>query len=177
MFSAYQRRVNPGLIVAYLLAVLLVIGIGILAAVRLKQIGTTVDDLTNHLAVDRALADNIVSQVLLVQFYANRYVRTQLQTDLDHFNEAFAGLEKLLHQADREITDPERAEMLELIEPAVEKYGDTFKQIAELVRERQRIRSETLDAQELVIENNLTALRMHVVSLNGPDVFLSFSYN
>ncbi len=171
MLNLFENKAT--LTVAYLVAVLLVVAIGILAAVRLHRISAAMDDLTNNLAADIALSKEIVNQVLLTRFYANKYVNTQDQTDLDHFNQAFAGLEELLLQASEQIADPERGEMIRRITLAVEAYGDAFGQVAELIRRRQRIQSEVLDVNGLQIDDRLTALRMHVISLDDPRAFLA----
>ena len=173
MSKIVQSKISAGFVLGYLAVLLVVVAIGILATVRLNQISASVDDLTNNLAANMALSKEIASQILLARFYANRYVSTQSQADLDRFHEEFARLEVLLGQADRQITNPERVEMLDRIEPAVNEYGDTFKEVAELIRKRQRIHSEVLDVQGLLIENELTALRIHVISLNEPLAFLA----
>ena len=174
MFRIFQSKTGARFVLSYLAIVLVVIVIGILAVVRLNQISASVDNLTNNLAQDRALSDDIVNQILLARLYANKYVRAQGQAELDHFHEEFAKLEALLIQADRQITNPERVEMLNRIKLAATEYGDTFKEVAELIRKRQRIQSEVLDVQGLTIENKLTALRLHANTLNDPLVFLSF---
>ncbi len=161
------------LTIGYLAAVLLVVGIGILAAVRLYRISDAMDALTNDLAADIVLSKEIVNQVLLTRLHAHEYVNTQEQTDLDRFNQAFAGLKELLLQAEEQITTPERVAMLERIAPTVEAYGDAFRQVAELIRRRQRIQSEVLDVNGLQIDDRLTALRMHVVSLEDPRAYLA----
>jgi len=175
MLLTLKRRVGTRIVLSYLVALSLVIGIGILAIVQLNRISAIVNDLTNNLAVDRGFSKDIVNQALLARFYANKYVRTQSQTDEDHFNDEFAKLEGLLIQADRQITNPERVEMLNRIKPAVKEYGDTFQEVAELVRKRQRIHSEVLDVQRLVTLSKLAALRVHALSLDDPAVFLAFA--
>jgi signal transduction histidine kinase len=161
------------LTIGYLAAVLLVVGIGILAAVRLHRISDAMDALTNDLAADIVLSKEIVNQVLLTRLHAHEYVNTQKQTDLDRFNQAFAGLNELLRQADEQITAPERVAMLQRIAPTVEAYGEAFRQVAELIHRRQRIQSEVLDVNGLQIDDRLTALRMHVVSLEDPRAYLA----
>ncbi|MEA3396796.1 MAG: histidine kinase dimerization/phospho-acceptor domain-containing protein, partial [Chloroflexota bacterium] len=173
MPKIFQNRTGAGFVLSYLIVLLIVIGIGILATVRLDQISASVDNLTNNLAADMLLSKEIVSQTLLTRFYANKYISTQSQTDLDHFNAEFAELAAFLGQAGQQITDPERVEMLNRIESAVSEYGDTFNRVVELVRERQRIQSQVLDVQELLIKNQLTSLRIHVISLNDPMAFLA----
>ena len=173
MPKIFQNKIGAGFVLSYLLVFSIVIGIGILATVRLDQISASVDDLTNNLAADMALSKEIVNQTLLTRFHANKYISTQSQADLDHFNAEFAELETLLVQADRQITDPERVEMLNRIKPAVSEYENTFNKVVELVRNRQRIQSQVLDVQELLIKNKLTSLRIHVISLNDPMAFLA----
>ncbi len=170
-----ERRIGLKALVPYVIALLFVIGIGILAIVRLNQISNAVDVVTNQLAAEEELADQIVSQALLIRFYANRYVRTQLQADLDQFEAAFDQLEALLDEADPFITDPERRALLGRIASAVDQYGTTFRQVADLIEERLDVRAEVLDVQSLILENRLTALRVHVASLEQPDAFLSLS--
>jgi signal transduction histidine kinase len=166
---------NPALTAIYVAALILVVAIGILAAVRLHRISDAMDDLTNNLAADIVLSKEILNQVVLIRFHAHRYVNTQDQTDLDQFNGAFATLSDLLLQANEQITAPERVAMLERIDPAVEAYGEAFGQIATLIRRRQRVQSEVLDVQGLQTDDRLTALRMHVVSLDDTGAFLAVS--
>ncbi len=167
-------RLKTRLLPIYLVALILVVGIGGLALVRLNQISVTVDNLTNELAVDRALSKDIVSQIFLTRFYANRYVRTQDQRDLDAFNAAFAQLKALLVEADAQITCPERVTMLNRIDKAVATYGETFEEVTVLVKRRQRIYAEVLDIQNLAMENALLALRVDVGFSGNMDVFLAF---
>ncbi|MBU0510303.1 MAG: diguanylate cyclase [Chloroflexi bacterium] len=175
MSAVAKLNASAVFILSYLITLSLVIGIGVLATILLNRISASVDDLTNNLAVDIGLSKDIVSQTLLVRLYANKYVRTQSQVDEDHFNEEFARLEEILLQADLQITNPERVEMLDRIKLAVEEYGDTFGEVVRLIRKRQRIHSEVLDVQGLMIENKLTALRVHTISLNNPAVFLAYT--
>ena len=169
-----RGRFGLGALLAYLLAIALVISIGILALVQLGRISSTVDELTGDLAVQRGLAKDIVHQALLTRFYAQRYVRTQQQSDVDRFRREFARLEELLISAEAQITDPDRAEMLGRIRSAADDYEETFETLVTLIRNRQRINAEVLDIQEHVMRDKLTALRVHSVFVNDPSVFLAF---
>ncbi len=169
-----EHPFGSGALLAYLLALALVLGIGALALVQLGRISTTVDGLTNDLAVERGLAKDIVNQVLLTRFYAHRYVRTQSQQDVDRFDQEFRRLEDLLRAADDQITDPRREAMLRHIESAALTYDTTFEEVASLIRTRQRINAEVLDIQEHVMRDKLTALRVHSVFVDDPGVFLAF---
>ncbi len=167
-------KLKTRLLPVYLIALVLVVGIGALALVRLNQISVTVDNLTNELAMDRALSKDIISQILLTRFYANRYVRTQSQDDLDAFNGAFVQLEVLLNEADAQIEHPARVQMLDRIDAAVTTYGETFEEVTALVKRRQRIYAEVLDIQDLAMENTLSALRVDAGFSGNMDIFLAF---
>jgi len=174
MLLFLQRRVGAKIILGYVLALILMIGIGGFAIARLDQINATVNNLTGRLAVERGLAQDIVTQIALTRFYANRFVRTQDQADQDQFGAEFAKLDNQLAQAEQLITDSGRRQKLKLVRPAVQDYHDSFNSVAALIRKRQNIESEILDVQRLIVENKLTALRVHVNSLNDPQAFLAF---
>ncbi len=167
-------KLKTRLLPVYLIALALVVGIGTLALGRLNQISVTVDNLTNELAVDRALSKDIINQILLTRFYANRYVRTQSQDDLDAFNVAFAQLEVLLAEADTQIVCPARVTMLDRIDAAVVTYDETFEEVTALVKRRQCIYAEVLDIQNLAMENALSALRVDAGFSGNVNLFLAF---
>jgi PAS domain S-box-containing protein len=175
MLAFLRRRVGLKIILGYLIALALMVGIGFFALTRLDQINSTVDNLTNKLAVERSLAQDTVSQIWLARFYANKYVRTQAQVDLDQFDAEFKKLGDLLVRADTVITDAARREKLNAIKPNVQDYGDAFGQVAELIRQRQKMKSEILDVQGLLVDNKLAALRIGVNALSDPQAFLAFS--
>ncbi|MFQ5576639.1 MAG: ATP-binding protein [Anaerolineae bacterium] len=173
MLALIRREIGPWLVAGHSIALLLVIGLGIFAVVRLNRIGAATERLTNQLAVERALADDIVSQVALVRFYASKYVRTQKQADLDRFDEAFARLQDLLARSERHITNSRRFAQLRLIEVAVQEYSDGFQEATQIINRRQAVRSHVLNVQELEIDNKLAALRVYVNTQRDPALFLS----
>lgn len=174
MVRLFKYPSQDRLLPVYLVALVLVIGVGVLALIKLNQIKDNLDILTNELAVDRALSKDIVSQILLPRFYANRYVRTQSQADLDRYNEAFANLDALLSRAGRLITNPQRAAMLSRINTTVEMYGATFEDVSMLVQNQQRVYDEVIDIQGLAFETTLTALRIHIAFLGEGSTSLAF---
>lgn len=171
---SHRQGYGPGALLAYFLTIALVAGIGALALVQLGRISATVDELTGDLAVQRGLAKDIAHQVLATRFHAQRYVRTQSQSDVDRFRREFDRLEDLLARAEAQITDPERAEMLGQIHTAADDYEEVFQEVVTLIRNRQRINAEVLDIQEHAMRDKLTALRVHSVFVNDPSVFLAF---
>lgn len=174
MRGLLQRRVSAKIILSYLVALLGMIAIGFVAIYQLDRINAKVGDLTDRLAVERGLAQEVVSQVWLVRFHANKYVQTQSQADLDKFNTEYARLEDLLVRADDLTTDAQRRAKLEQIKQGVQDYGDAFRQVTTLIKRRQTIQFGTLDVQGLLVENELVALRVGVIALGNPQAFLAF---
>lgn len=174
MLTLFKRKLSAKIILGYLAPLALMLGLSLLTLTRFNSVSTSVDILVTRLAAERWFAEEIVHQILSARFYANKYVRTQSQTDLDSFRAEFAALEEMLARADHVITSPERMALLNDIKPRVEEYGDAFNQVAALIRRRQKVQSEVLDVQGLLIENKLAALRVNINQLNDPQVFLAF---
>lgn len=169
-----ENPFGSGALLAYLLALVLVVGIGALALVQLGRISSTVDMLTNDLAVQRSLVKDIVNQVLLTRFYAHRYVRTQRQRDADRFDQEFTRLTQRLQSADDLIAEPGRVALLARIEVAAQSYEATFEEVTDIIRRRQRINAEVLDIQIHAMRDKLTALRVHSAFADDRSVFLAF---
>jgi PAS domain S-box-containing protein len=174
MFSGLKRHSSIGILLSLLVALLLIIGMGGLALLQLNRISSTVDNLTNQLAVERGLSKDIVGQVQVVRFHMNVYVSTKSQTDLDRFYKAYNELTRLLARAETSCSDEVRQAMLAEINLAVEAYGNTFDEVVKIIRKQQGIQAEILDIQEHIIEDRLFALRIHSTFLNEPQIFLAF---
>jgi signal transduction histidine kinase/DNA-binding response OmpR family regulator/HPt (histidine-containing phosphotransfer) domain-containing protein len=93
---------------------------------------------------------------------------------LDQYHAQFANLEKLLDAIKAKVVNPERAQMVSSIQRDVSKYGDAFAQAGAIILNEQRIQSDVLDLQGLILDNKLSALRIHINSLNDPQTFLAF---
>ncbi|GAB4424478.1 MAG: hypothetical protein Kow0031_03480 [Anaerolineae bacterium] len=152
-------KVGTKIIAGYIIALALMAAIGAVALVRLGNIETTVTNLSDNLAMDQKLADDMVSQILLARFYANKYIRGSSQADLDRYNEEFTNFENLLAEADREITAAERVQMLESIHQGVDTYNTTFEEIVKLMNARQQIVTGVLDVNGPEAERLLQQLR------------------
>jgi len=170
----FKTSVEAKILLGYLIAIVLMVMVSVLGLLQLRQINNTVDILTNQLASNQKLADDVAHQIVLAQFHASRYVRTQNQADLDNFNQTFVELQALLALANEQIIAPERRVMLDKMGPDVKNYGDAFNQVARLIKKRQQLQQQVLGVQDFVIEQKLSALRIYVNSLNDPKLFLAF---
>ncbi|MCB9079035.1 MAG: MCP four helix bundle domain-containing protein, partial [Anaerolineaceae bacterium] len=140
------------------IALALMIVVGGVAIVQLNTIDSTVSDLANSLAVDQHLADQIESKILLVRFYANKYIRDQKSEDLTHYQEALTGIETLLTEADTKIIKPQRVEMLHQVETGVQTYKSTFAEVTQLIADREQTVSTILDIEGPLAQQKLDQL-------------------
>jgi len=173
MLTFFRRRVGAKIAIGYVLLAALMFAMGWLAVARLGEISATVDDLTNRLEVERQLSADIAQRILWVRFYANRYVLTHEQAELDAFEAQFSQLETSLARV-QAIDDPQRVLMFRSIQQAVYEYDSVFSEAVLLIREEETVQAEVLNVQGLILENKLAALRVHSNSLNDARVFLSF---
>ncbi|MCB0165163.1 MAG: HAMP domain-containing protein [Anaerolineae bacterium] len=140
------------------IALALMVLVGGVAIVRLNTIENTVSDLADNLAVDQHLADQIESKILLVRFYANKYIRDQKPKDTTQYQEALTGFETLLTEADTKITKPERVEMLRQIETGAQIYKTTFAEVMQLITDRDQTVSTILDVEGPLAQKKLDQL-------------------
>lgn len=142
------------------LIILMLMGlIGGLAIFQFSQIKYTITNLSDNLAKDQHLADQIVARILLTRFYANKYIKNNIADDLARFNEEFSYFEELLSEASVEITKDERVKMLTAIKAGVNNYGENFKKVIQLINKRNEVLSKILNIQGPLAEQKLEQLQ------------------
>ncbi len=163
-----NMRVGVKIIAGYL-AVLTLMGIvGTVALVRTGDAGTIVDELTNDLAVDRQLGNDIAVDIVLARFYAAKYTDTRDITYLDKYRNTITSLDASLAQAKDLITNPERVKLLDQIKTDTATYVDTFQQIVTYMDERTQTQTSILDVQGPLGESEIGQLRESL--FNGRDL-------
>jgi len=159
MNSFNNLKVGTKIFSGFLIILVLMAVVGGLAIFQITRIDATVTDLADHLAKDQHLSDQMVSRILLVRFYANKYIRRQQPDDLNRFNEEFAHFEALLAEAGKEITKEERVKMLTTIKAGVQEYGKHFAKVTRLMDKRHKMLREELNVQGPLAEQKLEQLR------------------
>ena len=142
--------------------------------VRLGRLSQAIIELTDQTSVERALVEDIVHLLLEGRFYANKYIRTENQDDLDEFLVTFAQVESIFEQAEQQVSSSVKPVLLDQIRPKLTEYEDIFAEIVLLINQRREIQSAKLDIQALVLENELSALRIHVNSLDIAEISLAY---
>ena len=106
LFNRFSVGVK--IIAGYVIALTLMVVVGVVAIVRLNEVGDTVSDVTDDLALDRQLGNDVVAEILLTRYYANKYTATQNQNLLDRYTEELSNLEQILAVAETAITSSAR---------------------------------------------------------------------
>jgi len=150
--------VGAKIIAGYVIALTLMVVVGVVAIVRLNEVGGTVADVTDNLAVDRQLGNDMVAEILLVRFYANKYTATQNQNLLDRYTEELSNLEQILAVAETEITSVERATLLDEIQADTATYRSAFEEVSVIVQTRYQVQSDVLEVQGPLAESELIEL-------------------
>ncbi|MCB0155442.1 MAG: HAMP domain-containing protein, partial [Anaerolineae bacterium] len=156
----------------YLIAIALLVIVGWVAISRINTIGTTVHDLADNLASDQYVAEQIVTQVLLTRFYANKFIRDHDAAYLPQFEAEFANLQTVLAQAETQITQPERAELLATIKTKAELYEETFLTINSLIAARDETIDDVLDVQGPLAQEKLAQL--HRLAYEDDRLFIAY---
>lgn len=174
MSQKFNKAIFTRIILGYLLGLSLMIGIMILASVRLNKINHTVENLTGRLANTRELSSDIVNRTLKLRFYAEQYTRTEKYSQLLAVNTEIDGLRSTLEKIQNLTLQSEQKKEINLISRLKKEIDKKIKTISGLIMNRQLLLATEFKKQELIIENELSAIRVNVNELRQRKVYLSF---
>jgi methyl-accepting chemotaxis protein len=152
-------KIGTKILAGYIVILLVMAVVGAVALINLGRLQGIVVDLTSNLEVDRQLTDSISQQILRARLYAVSYIKDEDQADLDSYGARFIELEKLISQADIQITKPERIAMLSSIKEGTAKYNSAFGQIVQVIQTRSSLINNVLDIQGPLAEKNLDQIQ------------------
>jgi methyl-accepting chemotaxis protein len=152
-------KVGTKIRVGFIILLVIMTIISAVAVFHLSKIRTTVTDLTDNLAGDQHMSDQMVANILQIRFYAHRYLRTENSDELNRFHEELARFEALLAQADKKISQTERVKMLATIKQGVQDYRNYFSKISQLMSDRHQLVWKKLNVVGPKAENQLEQLR------------------
>ncbi len=140
-------KVGTKILAAFVIAFLVMIGIGLFTLAQLSRLNATIDDLTENLAVDRQIANDIAAEILSARLTATKYINGHQPANLEAYQVAMGEYDKTLAQAEVAITNPKRVEILAQIKSDVEQYRSTMTQISGFITDRDNIQATILDVQ------------------------------
>jgi len=109
-----------------------------------------------QLARDANLAGRVQANMLMVELEANRFLTLQTEEIVDVFNKRFDLVQELSAEATREIKDPERARMVELVVQELGNYEKAFDSVVRTVNKRNELLNEVLVVQGLKMRQIMT---------------------
>jgi methyl-accepting chemotaxis protein len=165
-------KVGTKILSGFILVLTLMGIVGGLAIFQFTQVKKTFTDLTDNLAKDQYLSEQLVTHILLLRFYANQFIRVHKHESLARFNKEFALVEKWLAEADIKITKNEQIKMLTDIKAKVQAYGKNFEQVVRLMDKRKKTLLERFNVLGPLAEEKLEQLRESAFQAN--DAIASF---
>lgn len=169
-----KRKVIVRIVLGYLFALVMTLSIVFLALSRLNKINATVEELTNGLAETRALSQEVVGKVQLAHFYEDQYRNFYLQKDLDLFHEKLIDLKASQAEIAKLVSEPSLYNMVKVVQDLTQKYEQEFEHSNEIITFQQSLLSTLFIKQELLVENQLSAIRINVGNIQNPNIFFSF---
>lgn len=180
-------KIGIKIIVGYLIALILMMIVGGVALVNLNEVNSAMENVTKNSAKEEMLAQNIVVQILLSRFYANKYINSQNPDDLTRHKEEWSKLKELLTSAETSVTNAERADLLKQIKSDFAAYEVAVAEIDELIAERKHVITNVLDEkgqQTLDLLNQLQDNLAHTYNptainhiANAQKAFLIMQFN
>ncbi|MCE1252896.1 MAG: methyl-accepting chemotaxis protein [Anaerolineae bacterium] len=160
-------KVGYKISLGFIFVLVLMGAIAAIALFQLNGIGGTVTDMADNLMVDQHLSQQLIAQILMVRFSANKYIATNDSQYMDQYKTAVQGMDDLIKQAEVEITDPERAAMLANLKTEYQNYQAAFLEVYDFINKRQTIKINTLDYIGPKIEDQLVQLQQQGVTDNN----------
>ncbi len=104
------------------------------------------------------LAGRLQANMLMVRINVKDFIQTNSDKDIEEFKSYHAKMREFLAEAEKEITDPEHAELLREYAENVATYDKAFDKVVALIRERDRLVNGVLVVVGPKMEKNLTSI-------------------
>ncbi len=158
------RQFNPHsigvkILTGFSLTLILMLVIGGVSIIRLGQMGTTVAFLSETLARQRQLSNDINALTGLGRLYVNKYIASGNPDDIAQYRISMvAKLEPILLALGNEKLTSQQQELFEKIKRDVAAYQSGVDQIIALKTDREALVTEVLDTQASQVEKQLLML-------------------
>ena len=132
----------------------------ILAGVSYWAIHNSSSGFTRYreMARDTNLTGRLQANMLMVRMNMKDFIITGSDKDLQEFDAYYATMTKLIEQAQTEISNPERAQLIDRADDLVDDYGSQFNKVKELRRKRDAIIANTIFTSGRKMEEDLTKI-------------------
>ncbi len=163
-------KVGAKILLGYVFALLLMVVVGAVAIVRINQISSVVTDLANNLARDQHLADALSGESWAVRYYSLRHINQNSPENLDAYQMQSDYLDHLLTQAEEQIVEPGRAEMLKNLDKSFHNFDTAFFEVSKLLNSRQLVVEQQLDVLGPRTLGQMDMLRRMALENEDPEI-------
>jgi len=111
-----------------------------------------------EMARDTNLSGRVQANMLMVRMNVKDYIITASDKDKKEFEHYWKITGEFMAEAQKEIHNPDRAAKIDDVDKLLQQYNMAFKQVVELIAQRNELVSGTLNTVGPRIENNLTKI-------------------
>lgn len=153
------QSVGKKIIFGFSVVLLLLLAMGVIAFNVLHQ---TSEGFARYrdLARDANLSGRVQASMLLARLAAKSYIITGKKEHLSQYEERFSMMSEFLKEAQKAISNPERAEKIDAIDEKHIEYRDAFQKVTTLMDKRNEYVREVLDVKGAFMEKTLTAIML-----------------
>lgn len=152
-----NMKLGVQLSLGYALVMMLLIVVSTASFLGLEKAVTGFNDYRG-LARDANLAGRVQANMLIVRLSAKDFILNGTQQAVEHFNDRFELLKKLVGEAQEEIQKPERAEKVAYVASAIDDYSRAFHKVVKFMEERNDVVKNHLDPNGLAMRERMSAV-------------------
>jgi methyl-accepting chemotaxis protein len=152
-----NMKLGVQLSLGYALVMMLLIVVSTASFLGLEKAVTGFNDYRG-LARDANLAGRVQANMLIVRLSAKDFILNGTQQAVEHFNDRFELLKKLVGEAQEEIQKPERADKVAYVASAIDDYNRAFHKVVKFMEERNDVVKNHLDPNGLAMRERMSAV-------------------
>jgi len=138
-----------------ILSILIVVGF--LSSSTLQKSSNGFDEYRS-LARDTNLAGLVQGNLLMIRINVNDFITTSSAKNLNQYQAYWDKTRQFLETAQAEIKNPKRANLIDKIDDMLQQYNKSFRQVVDLINQREELVKEGIDKTGPPIERQLTQI-------------------
>lgn len=144
------KTIKAKLIASFTLLTLLIIGLSVLSVVKINESASGFKEY-RAIAKNSVLAGRVQANMLEMRMSVKDFLLKNNQDVLNKFDQRYTKTLELVQKAQKDIVDPKRAKLVDVIDSDLSEYKSNFDQVKQLMAERNQIVNGNLDANGPVI--------------------------
>lgn len=155
MFKQMKVRTQIGTGFGILLTILVIIASFSFTGLKKASDGF---DAYRSLAIKTNLAGRLQANMLMVRMSVKDFLLYRSDKDLQNYEEYLEKMNEFLKESIKEITDPERAKKIAMVDKSVKDYERIFARVAELAKKRDLLLKERINTKALGMSESINEI-------------------